>query len=342
MIIIVIILILLICVIEYCFLKKVNFHRLMYPKYYQEVTFDLNPEQYNQEVSERIKKGKQIAQDKTIVICSLARNIESRLKKNIPLLEYVGKQFKNYQIVIFENDSDDRTRDLIKSWSKHNKHIKLLDCCHLGDCDCRLNESKMYDLGAMTNKRINKMAFFRNQYLDYVKKNLSHYDYMLVIDLDIEGTISMDGIFHSISHEPNWDMISINGRCQFPATFGMVTNAYDGLAYYPDTRSEIKDQSANWFEWFYRWLDMNIKIKQNHNQIFKVKSAFNGAALYRVSSILKSQYSCIASCEHIGLHMDMIKQGHSKIYLNPVWLGYIGYQGPRDNLLSFFKSTFSS
>ena len=36
-----------------------------------------------------------------------------------------------------------------------------------------------------------KMANYRNRYLEFVKKNYSNYDYMLVVDLDIDGSMSI-------------------------------------------------------------------------------------------------------------------------------------------------------
>ena len=35
------------------------------------------------------------------------------------------------------------------------------------------------------------MANYRNRYLEFVKKNYSNYDYMLVVDLDIDGSMSI-------------------------------------------------------------------------------------------------------------------------------------------------------
>ena len=71
-----------------------------------------------------------------------------------------------------------------------------------------------------------------------------------------------------------------------------------------------------------------------------VKSAFNGLAIYKVKSVLNSSYK-IATCEHIGLHVDMIKNGKDKLYINPFFTGYSGYQGQIGSGLRSITSIFS-
>lgn len=325
--------------IEYCFLP-INFHSWWHPKYYQRSVFNLPESKLSLEAQELINLGRVKASQKKIVIAGLARNIRKRLEFNIPILEQIGSKFQDYQIVIFENDSTDGTRDLIKSWSSQNKHVVLLDCCDLGDCDCQLKEKNLYDLGAMTQARIDKMAFFRNRYLEYIQTNLSDYDYMLVIDLDIEGSTNIDGIYHTIAHR-NWDMVALNGRTQLPGTFGTLTNAYDALAY--RSINEIKaTENINFGNWFQKWWQMNRLITSSGEKMVPVKSAFNGAGLYQIKSILGTKYYTLSNSEHIGLHQSMSDANHGAIFINPLWLGYMGYQGPRGNLGSFWKSIVSN
>ena len=53
----------------------------------------------------------------TLVVCSIVRNAERGLVKNIPIIEEVCKHFKNYKIVVYENDSTDNTKSILKEWS---------------------------------------------------------------------------------------------------------------------------------------------------------------------------------------------------------------------------------
>src|SRR5579871_122484 len=171
--------------LEYCIVP--NAHKMWYPNLYNDISFT------NSDIKEvnfdKVKKT-------SIVICGLARDNYDDLQRNIPKIEFLGNLFKSYKVVIFENDSCDGTRELIKSWQQRNPNVILLECPVK---DCKLNETVMYELGILSKSRIDKMAGFRNQYLNYVKQNCRSYDYMLVMDLDFEGSIAYDGLLHSLN-----------------------------------------------------------------------------------------------------------------------------------------------
>jgi len=58
-------------------------------------------------------------------------------------------------------------------------------------------------------------------------------------------------------------------------------------------------------------------------------SAFNGLAIYKISSILDSRYIIAPkSCGHVGLHDNMRQNNHDKLFINPSMLLYAGMQGP--------------
>ena len=265
-----------------------------------------------------------------IVICGLCRNIKDRLVKNIPKFENTGKLFKDYRVVIFENDSEDGTRELIKDWSQKNNKVVLLNCCNMNSCECRLNEREMYNIGIFSTERMKKMAFFRNQYLNYVKNNCSDFDYMLVVDMDMEGSYSNQGLFNCLSYD--FDMMCINGKIPIPSTLGMAVLTYDALAFEKDNL-KIKNNIG---DSIYKYIQMNKLVYDKNNPI-KIVSGFNGMAIYNIKSILNSQYDSKDNCEHIDFHKNMIENGYDKIFINPIWKGYFGFQGSRNSISSFFK-----
>lgn len=314
--------------IEYCFLKNTNLHSIMNPAKYNGYTF--NPLYTNNETLVRIEKGRGIAKYSSLVICGLARDIKDKLQKNIPRLEYIGKHFKEYKIIIFENDSTDGTRELIKEWCKKNTNVILLQCCDEKNCECKLKLPSSYSKDTLDMGRIERMAKFRNKYLDVVKHKYFNYDWMLVADLDLEGTSSIDGLMHSLTFN-EYDVIAINGRCGVPSTLGNGTMAYDSLSYLRTNETPMKRTHGNLIKRIFR---MNYDIFNTpDNQLTDVNSAFNGMALYRISKILKSQYTTEGNCEHIGFHRTI----PGKKGINKLWLGYPGYQGKRGISDFFFK-----
>jgi hypothetical protein len=72
----------------------------------------LNPECYLEPFLETRKQTKNIdfVKKKKIIFAGLARNIETKIQKNIENCILLGSFFESYKIVIFENDSNDKTR----------------------------------------------------------------------------------------------------------------------------------------------------------------------------------------------------------------------------------------
>ena len=85
-------------------------------------------------------------------------------------------------------------------------------------------------------------------------------------------------------------------------------------------------------------IKMNYIISNNNNKLIPVRSTFNGAAIYKIDSVLDSQYDSEYCCEHVDFHKRMISNNHNLLFINPNFLGYMGLQGPRENILSIFKS----
>jgi hypothetical protein len=238
--------------------------------------------------------------------------------------------FKDYNIVIFENDSKDNTRNLLKQWAQRDSKVKLLDCCDDGSCDCKLNIKDLkIESGPLSKKRIAKMAHFRNKYVDYVKKNYKDYDYMLVIDIDIRGGIYKEG-YQSCFADDDWDAIFARGIRPFPFLFGSINYVYDWLAY---ADNKYKKKDLNLLD----YIDNHFKLQKKYDKkigetMEPIKSAFNGAGIYRIKTLINSdaKYSGINSCEHIDFN-DSLKS--YKLYANPSFIINMGV----DNDMAILK-----
>ncbi len=308
------------------FYSGINFHEYFNPDLYKLPTLLEIPNVNDNEKEEFIKNieiGKYIANNSRIVICSLARNISEIFEKSKERMEYIVKNFKEYKIVIFENDSNDNSRELIKNWSKNNKNVILLNCCDLGNCECKLKTKTGYEYGGVSLDRFKKMALYRQQYIDYITKNLNDYDYMLVNDFDLDGNINIYGLFDCLSKK-DWAAIFCNGRTPLFGTFGSITLAYDSIAFL------LKDDNYNQNKYNIMYFinktyEMNNELEKNH--YFEVKSAFNGYGIYKIKSIIGCSYIGNNNlCEHVNLAKCLYDK-NEKIYLNSYWTGYFNHQG---------------
>lgn len=283
------------------------------------------PFENQQEFEKDVQRGQQNIRHKKLVIGCLARNINDNFKSMKNKLEIIGSKFQDYKIVIFENDSEDGSRQLFHDWSSINQKVILLECCAYHDCDCRFNSKKMYDLGMRSSARMDNMRFFRQKVLSYVQTHLSHYDYFMVIDFDLQGAVFLDG-FYSTFRDDDWDMVFSNGLSTVPFLDLVI---YDSLAFIGTHQSfDYLDKITH------ELYSMNTILKPSKigSPWIPCKSGFNGMAVYRLKSLEACSYDSSQrhhKCEHIDLHHDMFRNKKTRIFFNPGMILFAGHQGPR-------------
>jgi len=175
------------------------------------------------------------------------------------------------------------------------------------------------------------MAHYRNKYLNFVKNNFQNYDYMMVMDMDMAGTMPIHGFIDNFKIKEEWDAILSNGLSGFSfPSLGIKHITYDEIAFEPYKKKYkygIKNVEINKLQ------RKEVKKALKEKKFLRVNSAFNGAGLYRISSILKHNpsYHSNLGCEHRGLHKNF-----KKVFINPAWNVYMGAQGP-DSIKFLFK-----
>jgi hypothetical protein len=170
--------------------------------------------------------------------------------------------------------------------------------------------------------------------MEYVAAHLSDYEYMLVMDMDLEGGTNVDGFLHSIGIDNhNWDAIVVDGQAPWPGRLGLRTKRYDTLASAMNEKEVEQCRHEQRLTWWHQmkkeWRHMDsFNNKTAKVDPISVKSGFNGMALYKTKSILKVRYDGQSCCEHVSLHYQMAIAGCGRIWLNPLWVLYTGHQGP--------------
>lgn len=339
--IIIIILVTILCVgfgFEYYLWKNhnMNIHQFFFSPIYKEKDltqhlFSCSEEQRNQ-YNEYVRIGKERMKNQTVVIAGLARNCAKNLPATIERIELTGSSFKDYRVLIFENDSIDGTREVIKAWAARNDKVILLDCTDAPDC--KFGHQPLYEFGLMGTGRISKMAAFRNTYLETIKRYFNHYDYTMVVDIDMQGPWSLNGIMNSIGHD-DWDAICAYGLMTLIGSWGTILMMYDALAYvgqHDETQATMSP-----FDLMRHYLRINFWDTFGINEctgLVPVKSCFGGIALYKMEALHNAWYGG-GICEHITLHEQMAHNGHGKIFMNPALIILSGHQGP-SNFLDVF------
>ena len=318
----------------YCRKKSKSLIEIIHPDWFEDVNkfpYDSFKCVKNCNIYNRlVKRGYKKMSETNIVIAGLCINIESKIESLKKRLEYLGSFFKNYKVVIFENDSKDNTRSILLDWSKQNTNIHIVSCPE--DKDCKLKNKPATSYGLLSDKRMEKMADYRNRILSYIKNNFSSYDCVSMIDFDIKGPINIDGVAYSFGIYENWDSISANGLTGVTLTLGYPIY-YDTLAYEDDDYG-----NNNWKNNFNinrisdNYLIVNKLAKKSIGEFpIRVKSAFAGLALYKMdvlnSGVNYTPENLIYKCEHKIFHDNMRNNGFSRIFINPNMIVLVGVQG---------------
>lgn len=239
------------------------------------------------------KNGQQRARDCSVIICGTGRDVANILPKTKQRIESLGSLFKDYRVILYENDSVDNTKDILFNW--HNPKVTVR-AKNLGRQKVAQDESF---------ERTKIMAECRNEYMKLVKPCLKEFDYVIVVDLDLLGGWSYEGICNSFGYN-NWDVMTSNGLIYETHKDKVRRLFYDVWAF-----RHIGHPHPHKHE------DINVVRYDRGEPPIKVLSGFGGLAIYRSECLDNDAYYQAGDCDHVTLHKQLIEHGYDKIFVNP-------------------------
>lgn len=246
--------------------------------------------------------------DKSILIAALARDCNGSVIRNIPKIEVLRREFRESHVVIVENDSKDGTKETLLRWKERSEGVELI----------------MNDFGTVTvpqktatganpgtsEYRISKMAAYRNMYMEYAANVHFEFDYLVVMDIDIED-FSVEGVVESIKNAPkDWGALFANGNRIFN---DRMKSFYDYFAYVPYGNRGLSMKYGDMF-----FQAGKIGKLLGKNKYVKCISAFGGMAVYKWELAKDIRYRaekntvcdvCEVMCEHIPFNNEIMEKG---------------------------------
>lgn len=225
--------------------------------------------------------------DEKILICGVAKNCESGFENIYLNVLGLSKYFKDYHVVVYENNSTDQTKNLYSCWAKCNPKITFLS----EDLSHEFINSYVPRIG---NYRTQFIARARNKVLDIaLSEAYDDFKYVLNVDLDGFDLWNIDQIIDSI-HNPqeDWDAIFANG-------------SYDVYAFRSDQCS-LGPELLGCDLWMkiYPKYGKYLSQKLQDGKWLKVNSAFGGLAIYKRDAIKKCHYSGVLAPSMIKSCLD--------------------------------------
>lgn len=211
-----------------------------------------------------------------VLICGICRNIEDAIPNTIRSIQELGSQFSDYRVIIYENNSTDNTKSLMRDWAKKDSHLIYISE--------QLSSRRLAKESSMQiNNRYEKIARARNIVLDVaMKKSFDDYKYVIWADLDFLEPWDIASTVDTILHpQQEWDAVLAYGAYdllalrspELPIGFELV-----GATYWKQL-DELKQQFI---------LDPNGPWK-------KVYSAFGGMGIYKRDAMRGCRYSGVVT-----------------------------------------------
>jgi hypothetical protein len=247
------------------------------------------------EYEQRVRMGYQRMGERRVVIAGLARNLESILPLTIRRIERLGQLFGDYRVVIYENDSSDRTPELLRSWAGVNPRVQAV-CETLTD---------PVNPPTRCLSRAARMAAYRSRCQQVVREHWPTFDHAMLVDMDVQGGWSQDGVAHTLSHDA-WDFVGSYGviyRRHLASPNALVH--YDAWAFRDDEAFTPLSTKA-----------VNHRLYHRGQPLQPVTSCFGGLGIYRMPVYLAGRYDG-TDVEHVSFHRDLYRQGYRQLFLNP-------------------------
>ncbi len=274
-----------------------------------------------------------------LVIVGIARDNIDDILVMIRNISYIGSQFQDYRVIIFENDSQDGTKIALNIWQQKDPKVKILS----QDFGNRKRPSHLF------------MAEVRNQYLSALEdKSYNEFDLVMMIDMDMSHGVDIRSIEDSFSKINRWDGVCSNGIANVKGQmYDMFAFRSDEFPFSPNKWQEICSQdsaSDKWTAqckkgedyskgWLYNllafrvgWHKINrlywLKIAPQGQKVYPVSadlipvnSCFGGLAFYKREFIKGCRYDSIDNdCEHVAFHQCLKSKHHGKMMMNPAQL----------------------
>lgn len=200
-------------------------------------------------------------------ICGTVKNCGKYLNKVLENMKKISSIFDDYQIVIYYDNSNDNTLEILKKFQEKNPKMFFYVNRNLA-----------------SQFRTHNLAIARNFCLNYVRQNIQKFPFFIMMDCDDVNCkeINID-ILKKYLHIDTWDGLSFNSKPKY----------YDiwALSIYPFCFSYNHfNNNVKYYDIIQNYIDKLLTKAKSENKLVECISSFNGFSLYRTSKFLNTYY----------------------------------------------------
>jgi hypothetical protein len=235
--------------------------------------------------------------DKKVIITGCTKNSASYIQDRIIKLHEIGKYFKEYSILLYENDSTDNTVDILNN--NKNNYFNFISEQNIIE---RIKHKEMHN-------RVQILCYARNQLLNNVKLHFAHYDLLIMIDLDnVLENFKPNIILNAFKYGDDWAGLTANCIGKYYDIWALRidnkiwNNGIHGQIWKEplihDCWSQIKNNIAP--RQLIKEYQTIIPVTM---PLIQTTSSFGGLGIYKINAIMNATYEIyngqFCQCEHV-------------------------------------------
>ena len=252
-----------------------------------------------------------------IIICGIVKNVEKYIETNIKTCLELSKKFDKSEIIIYENNSTDKSKKLLQ---KYKDQIKIIS----EDIEIKKENCKIWAYTEVTGSdhscHIENIVNARNKLIDEIRKpKYNNYQLIVLIDLDSKG-FDINGIIDSINIvDKNPEYVLYGNSPKYYDLFALRSPHSKYNLFGPELVGEIfwKTRSKEKIPLKDKLYEVYSAFNLNTNSIklYEVYSAFNGIGVFSRSVFLMYKYDCIVNENTKKVYKELINK-HKDFYNN--------------------------
>lgn len=262
--------------------------------------------------------------NKKILLVGTVSNVAKTIEKELNVVLKALSIFDRIEIFLVESDSVDKTNFVLEKIKSNNLNF---DFKTLG------NLREKYP------NRVRRIAYCRNVYVEYIRKNyrISEWSFVAVADLDgMNFKLSQNGIKSCLESDIEWDGVMANQCFGYYDIYALRAknwveeDCFEGLQKYKiKTLIQTKNKKSvcsyirNYIISDYarhKFIYSKMKRINRNSPWVSVNSAFGGFAIYKPWIFLDFDYKSISSgytvSEHVDFHEKSSVAG-ARYFINP-------------------------
>lgn len=257
----------------------------------------------------------------SVVVCGCTKNSGSYIQRHLAIVYALKEEFREFQLVIYENDSLDHTLEELNEFQQlHPNDVHVIS---------EKNISVTYQFNEQNDMRTQALAHGRNKLLNYVENQYHEYDLMIMVDLDdVIRTLHPKQLRHIFAlNYDSWDALFANCVCRYYDIWALRISRH---LWNPLLHGRLWAHCIDYDCWEMAKLYKDVRQFVYQHQItipvqlplIPVTSAFGGFGIYKINHIKDCFYKSIdqhhkSRCEHVLFHEEMINKHDAKLFILP-------------------------